>query len=225
MRNDLKCITKTMYDIQDFRKRLEGRLGLKSNGDQKKNFDELGKLEEETMQALNILYEQLKDHEKKLERLQKKIIDNHFPFGKVLVEYPGIGYKLAGVILSEIDIAEGSTVSKLWRFCGLDPTAKSKKGEINKYNKFLKTKILGVFGYMEVIRKSHPMRPFYDTRKMRRESQGWGNSKNHRHKDAIRYAVKMWIETWLYPTWRKFEGLPVREPYREEYLGKKHNVA
>jgi len=45
----------------------------------------------------------------------------------------------------------------------------------------------------------------------------------HRHDAAIRYAVKMFLKD-LYVAWRIIEGLPVREPYQEEYLGKEHEV-
>jgi hypothetical protein len=46
-------------------------------------------------------------------------------------------------------------------------------------------------------------------------------SKGHRNNAAIRYMVKMFIKD-LYAAWREIEGLPVRVPYAEEYLGKKH---
>jgi len=227
-RYDLRRVTKTLYDIQDIRKRVEGRLGLKSNGVQKKiNVGDGSNLKaninEDVFNLLNVLLAFMQNEEKKLTKQQKEMIDDSFPFGTILREQQGIDYKLAGVILSEIDIEEGSTVSKLWRFCGLDPTAKSKKGEKNKYNKFLKTKLVGTFGHMAILRFSHPYRAVYDARKMRRESQEWGERPGHRHNDAIRYAVKMWIANWLYPTWRALEGLPVRPPYHEEKLGHKHD--
>lgn len=226
-RYDLKKVTKTLYNIQDIRRRIEGRLGLKSNGKLKVANKGDGSnlravIDDEVANALNVFLEQLKEEEKLFVKKQKVMILDSFPFGRVLKAYQGIDYKLAGVILSEIDIYEGENVSKLWRYCGLDPTAKSTKGEKNKYNKFLKVKLVGTLGHMQFIKKDHPMRVFYDARKMRREGQGWGKSKKHRHNDAMQYAVKMWIATWLYPTWRKFEGLSVREPYAEEYLGKKH---
>ena len=46
----------------------------------------------------------------------------------------------------------------------------------------------------------------------------------HRHMAAKRYMCKMFLRD-LYVQWRTIEGLPVREPYAEEYLGKKHAVA
>jgi hypothetical protein len=49
----------------------------------------------------------------------------------------------------------------------------------------------------------------------------WGASKEHRHKDAIRYMVKMFLlNFWV--AWRKLEGLDVRAPYAEEYLNRRH---
>jgi hypothetical protein len=226
-RFDLRKITKTLYDIQDIRKRIEGRLGLKKDGSKKKIDKGDGSnlravINEEVANGLLILWDQLKDKEKELAARQKEMLRTSFPFSEVLVNYPGISHKLAGVILSEIDIERATTVSKLWRYCGLDPTAKSVKGEKNKYNKFLKTKLLGTFGHMQTIQKKHPLRPIYDARKFRREQQSWGKSKGHRHNDAIRYVVKMWIANWLYPVWRAFEELEVRPPYQEEYLGHKH---
>lgn len=43
----------------------------------------------------------------------------------------------------------------------------------------------------------------------------------HRDRAAKRYMVKMFLKD-LYVAWRTIEGLPVRAPYPEEYLGKKH---
>jgi hypothetical protein len=43
----------------------------------------------------------------------------------------------------------------------------------------------------------------------------------HRHKAAIRKMIKEFLKD-LYVAWRTIEGLPVREPYMVEYLGKRH---
>lgn len=45
----------------------------------------------------------------------------------------------------------------------------------------------------------------------------------HRDRAAKRYMIKMFIKD-LYVAWRTLEGLPVREPYMEEYLGKRHSA-
>jgi hypothetical protein len=46
-------------------------------------------------------------------------------------------------------------------------------------------------------------------------------TKGHRDRAAKRYMVKMFIKD-LYAAWREIEGLPVRKPYQEEYLGHVH---
>lgn len=43
----------------------------------------------------------------------------------------------------------------------------------------------------------------------------------HRDMAAKRYMVKMFLVD-LYKQWRSIEGLPVRDPYQEQYLGHKH---
>lgn len=50
----------------------------------------------------------------------------------------------------------------------------------------------------------------------------WGNSQAHRHNAAKRYMIKMFLLE-LHKVWRKLEGLEVRPPYAEEYLGIKHH--
>jgi len=44
-------------------------------------------------------------------------------------------------------------------------------------------------------------------------------SKGHRHRMAIRYMVKMFLQD-LYPVWRRLENLPVALPYAEAKLGR-----
>jgi len=46
----------------------------------------------------------------------------------------------------------------------------------------------------------------------------WAKSDAHLHRASIRYMVKMFFKD-LYVQWRTMDGLPVRKPYEEEYLG------
>jgi hypothetical protein len=48
-------------------------------------------------------------------------------------------------------------------------------------------------------------------------------SPGHRHRDAIRYMIKMFLAE-LYNEWRAIEGLEVRPSYHEEKLGHVHSV-
>lgn len=110
---------------------------------------------------------------------------------------------------------------------------KKTKGFICPFNSFLKAKLLGVLG-SSFLKCSSPYRTYYDNYKHRLESMDWGTaSKNptdpkrpkagHQHKAANRYMVKCFLRD-LYVAWRTLEGLPVREPYAEEYLDKKHSA-
>jgi hypothetical protein len=95
------------------------------------------------------------------------------------------------------------------------------KGEKLNYNAFLRTKLVGVLGPV-LIKCGSPWRKFYDDYKHRKESAGWGRNDGHRHQAAIRYMIKMLLLD-IYVGWRTCEGLPVREPYAEQYLGHKHS--
>lgn len=54
--------------------------------------------------------------------------------------------------------------------------------------------------------------------------EGWKDKREgHRSRAAIRYMVKMFLAD-LYVQWRQLEGLPVRPPYTEEYLGHAHSA-
>lgn len=50
----------------------------------------------------------------------------------------------------------------------------------------------------------------------------WGCNKKHRNIASMRYMVKMFLQA-LYVEWRTIDGLPVRVPYAEEYLGRIHS--
>jgi hypothetical protein len=102
-------------------------------------------------------------------------------------------------------------------------SARPVRGEKNKYNAWLRTKLCGVLAPC-LIKLGSPWRKFYDDYKHRLQSKhgGWGTSDAHRHAAAMRYMVKMLLVD-IHSSWRHHEGLPVRPPYSEEYLGKKHS--
>jgi hypothetical protein len=60
--------------------------------------------------------------------------------GRWLLSIPGIGPTFTCGLIAHIDIEKATTVSKLWRFAGLDPTIPAgKKGVKRVYNARLKT--------------------------------------------------------------------------------------
>lgn len=95
-------------------------------------------------------------------------------------------------------------------------------GYLAPFNGELRTKMVGVLGSC-MIKSGSSYRLHYDNYKARLErEQGWSEeSKGHRHNAAMRYMIKMFILD-LYKAWRELEGLHVRPPYQEEYLGHKH---
>jgi hypothetical protein len=139
----------------------------------------------------------------------------------------GCGPTMAGVIISEIDIERSPTASALWSYCGLavntetGKAVRRKRGEKANWNPFLKTKMVGVLADC-FLRSGSSYKKLYDDYKHRWQSEGKGESDGHRHNAAKRYMIKIFLLD-LYNTWRQLEGLPIREPYAAEFLGKKHN--
>jgi hypothetical protein len=112
-------------------------------------------------------------------------------------------------------------------------------GFILPYNKRLRTALVGVLASGFIKAKSDYALSFYYPMKARLEQESnpldsvgtrddgkpWESvSKGHRDMAAKRYMVKMFLRD-LYVAWRTVEGLPVREPYSVEYLGKVHEGA
>lgn len=90
-------------------------------------------------------------------------------------------------------------------------------GEKLKYNAWLRTKLCGVLAGV-LLKIGSPYRRYYDNRKQYNIGRNWGTSDAHRHKDAMRYMIKMLLLD-IWKEWRAFEGLPVRPSYAEEKLG------
>jgi len=159
----------------------------------------------------------------------------------------GVGPAMAGVMVSEIDIAKARTPSSLWAYAGLDVgpdgAGRSKRREhlvkikyTDKdgaererdgitFNPFLKTKLVGVLA-ASFLRSKSPYRDIYDGYKHRLESRAdfadhAKGAKGHRHNAALRYMIKMFLID-LYRAWRELEGLPVAKPYHEAKLGIRH---
>lgn len=227
--NSIKALTRSYYDYQRERIQLDGRLGIKKDGSEKKLIPpkdpsilaELYKRRDEVFAVEQVLEKELK------KEVQK------YPLWEVFLSHvKGCGPDMTAVIISEIDIHKAEAVSNIWSFAGLAPGKdKKKKGEKCPFNQFLKAKLEGVLGSC-FLKADSPYRAFYDNYRHRKESEDWGtSSKNptnkdnpkagHQHRAAIRYMVKMFLKD-LYVAWRALENLPIRKPYQEEYLKKSH---
>jgi len=109
---------------------------------------------------------------------------------------------------------------------------KRKSGYVNQFNGKLRTKMLGVLAVEFIKLKTDYAHNHYCPYKARLEQSDniitggdgkkWKEtSAGHRNNAAKRYMLKMFFKD-LYVAWRTLEGLPVRKPYSEEYLNKKH---
>lgn len=108
-------------------------------------------------------------------------------------------------------------------------------GYILPYNKELRIHLMGIMATNFIRLKSDYAQYYYNMKNRLEhdqrpiESPGtrdhgklWSEvSKGHRDMAAKRYMVKMFLLD-LYKNWRALEGLEVRQPYVEQYLGHQH---
>jgi hypothetical protein len=112
-------------------------------------------------------------------------------------------------------------------------------GFVAPFNKNLRTSLCGILadGFIKA-QAPYAMQFYYpykerlansekETQEIRKagakaEDIAWKDAKlAHRDRAAKRYMIKMFLRD-LYNAWREIEGLEVRPPYQEEYLGHKH---
>lgn len=145
----------------------------------------------------DVFEQRKKEAEKKLKGMVRGI-----PFTKVITDAPGGGELVAAFLLSKVDIRKADTVSALWKYFGYDPTEKYNPGKGRmKSNLYAGLSIT-------LIRKDGPYRQDYD----RFRSRDLG------HGQALLRVIKLWLSH-LWDQWRRFEGLPVSEPYAHAQLG------
>lgn len=141
----------------------------------------------------------------------------------------GIGPVLGCALLTFIDITKAQHASSLWKYCGLAPGQRRKKGEKLDYSPFMKT-ICWKIGE-SFIKSKGRFRKVYDTSKAYyqvqhpeqvKEGKRTLYTKGHIHAMSRRRAVKLFLsEFWA--EWRTLEGLPVSEPFAHRILPKQAN--
>ena len=244
-----KILVRTYYDYQWERIGLDDRMGMKKSGEAKKGTPER---DEAILAELWRRREELDNLESNLAKEIARFVHTHPLWDAFLLHVKGCGETIAAVILSEFDIAKAPMVSNMVSFAGLAP-GKDRKTKGNKcpYNQFLRAKLCGVLGSSFLKSKSMPYSMYYYNEKMRLENSDvmvterlraedrkrkeykgqtertveWKNAYlDHRHKAATRKMVKEFLKD-LYVAWRTLDGLPIRKPYEQEYLGRKHSKA
>lgn len=247
-KEQIRKLVRIKYDYQDMRIRTSNRLALKKD-------DTAQDKDEPNLPAVDILElvdikDETKALEQKIDKAIAKCLKGDPIYEGFLKGVKGVGPVMAGVLLSEIDLEKATTASKIWQYSGLNPCqVRGKKKEGDKlvttatmvrgdrptagfllpYNKFLKSKLMGVLADSFIKSKS-PYTDYYYAMKQRleqsekeyKEGKAWKEeTKAHRDMAAKRYMVKMFLLDY-YRYGREILGLPVRPPYQEEYLGHKH---
>lgn len=191
-------------------------------------------------------YEKLLEAEDCGEKAMRLTLDGIPVYRDYLAGVKGVGTLMAGVIISEIDIAKARYASSLWKYAGLDVApdgrGRSRRGDhlvdmeyTNKdgepatrrsitFNPFLKTKLVGVLAssFLKAGRDNPYAAIYYGYRnRLENHPAHAEKTKGHRHNMAMRYMVKRFLAD-LYAKWRELEGLPVAPEYSEGKLGIRH---
>ena len=250
--NSIKTLTRTYFDYQDERIALDGRLGVTKSGVKKKGSpekedillihvkdhrDSCLAMEETIAKDLAVevhkhpLWKNFLCDVKGVGHIIAAVIISEFDIHRFV--NVSKGWQFAG-------LNSGMVPGKKWNKGKTAITVttervqgdKKTKGFLCPCNMFLKKMLLGVLGPSFLKCKS-PYTEFYYNIRHRYESENWGIASknptdkklpkaNHQHRAANRYMVKQFVAD-LYEAWRRMEGLPVREPYQQEYLGHTHN--
>jgi len=122
---EARFLVDTYYELQENRKREDSRVrALTESG--------------EPHAVLVWLAEQNRTLENQIRRALDAYSKSD-PLGQWARSIVGIGPVIAAGLLAHIDLERAPTVGHVWRFAGLDPTVKWKKGEKRPWNAGLKT--------------------------------------------------------------------------------------
>jgi hypothetical protein len=251
-RQRIRGIVRTIYDYQDIRIKMGNRLRFKKNGEDQNDSGAEMVVNPDGIPYLVDAFNDSKEIEEALVKSLKIELNGIRIYDEFLKYVKGIGPMMAGVIIAEYDIYKAHTISAMNQYTGLNPGLvpgkkrigndlvvtdtmirgdKLTPGFVAPFNTRLRSKMIGVLG-SSFLKSKSPYAKFYYDYKNRLKNEDrviegrdkrWSETSDlHRHNAAIRFMVKAFIKD-LYVAWRTAEGLTVRCPYEEEYLGKKHH--
>ena len=283
----LRMYVHAREDFQSMRIRLDNRIGRKANGEDQ-DVDERKWLKEtRDLENFSAISGVANDQEDVIEKMLLGKLKMFPIYSEYLHGVKGVGTITSGWIIGEINIYRADTVSKIWQFCGMNPSAvrgkkdilksqykdgmgevfreyTTRKGEnhvvyqtdemvpgdrlspgfVAPFNQGLRTVLVGVLATSFIKAQAPYALDYYYTEHVpigRRKELGPGRldvsenicdrtgkpwkleSEGHRDHAARRKMIKAFLRD-LYVVWRTLEGLPVREPYQEQYLGHKHAI-
>lgn len=265
MRAAIRILVRAREDFQAQRKRMDNRIGRKADG-KDQNIVERAFRPEDIASFVEVA-EAAKEQEKAIEKKLLNALRQVPVYTEWLKGVKGVGTIAAAQIVANIDIEKATTVSKIWQYCGLNPSmirGKKRKerkdggfdllvtdtmirgdkmtaGFVSPFNKQLRCALCGVLADGFIKAQAPYAMDYYYPYKARLEQSAnkvqeirkagskaedieWKDAKKaHRDRAAKRYMIKMFLRD-LYEVWRALEGLEVRPPYQEEYLGHKHSA-
>jgi hypothetical protein len=242
---------------------MDNRMGRKADG-------EAQNVEERQIAADDVslfvgISDAARQQEKDIEKSLKKVLKRFPIYTEWLLNVKGVGTIAAAQIIANIDIQKATTTSKIWQYCGLNPslvegkkrveradggfdlvqTGKMIRGDkltagfVAPFNKNIRTALCGVLadGFIKA-QAPYALEHYYPYKERLANSEktteeirsagakpvtlAWKDAKPaHRDRAAKRKMIKAFLSD-LYVAWRTLEGLEVRPPYQEQYLGHKH---
>ena len=120
-RQVLRMLVRAREDFQSMRKRMDNRIGRKADGTEQDLVES---------RAFDVddgaMFKEVSDDARKQEKeVEKKLIDvlRRMPiYTEYLEGVKGVGTVAAAHICGSFDIYEARTVSKMWQYCGLNPS-------------------------------------------------------------------------------------------------------
>ena len=223
MNRELKYLINHYYQVQKHRVEMGNQIY------------QLKKAKENT-NPITDFHKRLLDIEKDIVKFCRGEVKKH-EMASWLKNVKGIGPILSSALLTTIDISRADHVSSIWKYAGLAPGQRKKRGEKLDFNPFLKT-ICWKVGESFVKSKGQ-YREIYDSSKKFYQTKfpdkvlmvdGKGKpvltklgkkqylySKGHIHAMAKRRTVKIFLSH-FWAEWRKVEGLPVSEPFSHRII-------
>ena len=239
-RDEARFLVDAYYQVQEYRKAANNQVRAGAHGD---------------VRALTIVG-WLKGHMGAIETRIKQLLEQYAKsqeVGEWAMSICGIGPVITAGLLARIDIHKAPTVGHIWRYAGLDPTVKWKKGCKIPWNADLKTlcwktgecfvKVCNndkdFYGHLYVERKE------YETAK--NEAHDYADQAaamlervpNHKqkaiyadgilpprhiHERAKRWTVKLFLAHFHAVMYETIIGEEAPKPYVIEHMGHVHNI-
>lgn len=216
--NRVVAFVKNNYD------EIKSKLGLSDEKETEKLYAkvadmiiEAGIVYDEIEMTIRML-EKVREAEDECYRMMREVVKEHPFWEEYLSRIKGIGPAMGAVIIGWLGpLSRFSTVSKLWKYCGLAPGQRRVKGQRAGYNVLLKSQLY-VLG-QSLLRANGWYKQLYDYYKKICEEKHPDWRKAKRHMWAQRKVIKKFLSHAWEMWWKIVEGKePPTKPYPIDIL-------